>query len=73
MSLALLQIAIVGNLQILPANASYGLLLPILYLIGIVGFFIPCLLMVAELAGDTVTRVGLCQWACLFMCDCVLD
>lgn len=42
-SLALLQIVIVGNLQALPANASYGASLPFLYLFAVVGFFLPCI------------------------------
>jgi len=48
--LVFLQIAIVGNLQVLPACAMYGLSLPFLYALAIVGFFIPCLLMIAELS-----------------------
>lgn len=48
-SLALLQLVIVGNLQILPATAVYGFSLPSLYFLAAIGFFIPCLIMVAKL------------------------
>lgn len=61
-SLALLQIVIVGNLQILPANASYGSALPFLYLLAVIGFFLPCALMVAELATTRPQTGGAYIW-----------
>jgi amino acid transporter len=61
-SLALLQIVIVGNLQILPANASYGAYLPFLYLVAVIGFFLPCTLMVAELATTRPQTGGAYIW-----------
>jgi len=61
-SLALLQIVIVGNLQVLPANASYGSSLPFLYLFAVVGFFLPCVLMVAELATTRPQTGGAYIW-----------
>ncbi len=61
-SLALLQIVIVGNLQVLPANASYGSALPFLYLITVIGFFLPCTLMVAELATTRPQTGGAYIW-----------
>lgn len=61
-SLALLQIVIVGNLQVLPANASYGAALPFLYLLAVIGFFIPCTLMVAELATTRPQTGGAYIW-----------
>lgn len=61
-SLALLQIVIVGNLQILPANASYGSYLPFLYLFAVIGFFLPCTLMVAELATTRPQTGGAYIW-----------
>lgn len=61
-SLALLQIVIVGNLQILPANASYGSALPFLYLFAVMGFFLPCTLMVAELATTRPQTGGAYIW-----------
>lgn len=61
-SLSLLQIVIVGNLQILPANASYGSSLPFLYLFAVIGFFLPCALMVAELATTRPQTGGAYIW-----------
>ncbi len=61
-SLALLQIVIVGNLQVLPANASYGAALPFLYLFAVIGFFLPCTLMVAELATTRPQTGGAYIW-----------
>ena len=61
-SLALLQIVIVGNLQILPANAVYGAALPFLYLLAVIGFFLPCTLMVAELATTRPQTGGAYIW-----------
>ncbi len=61
-SLALLQIVIVGNLQVLPANAGYGAALPFLYLFAVIGFFIPCILMVAELATTHPQTGGAYIW-----------
>jgi glutamate:GABA antiporter len=61
-SIALLQIVIVGNLQILPANASYGSSLPFLYLFAVIGFFLPCVLMVAELATTRPQTGGAYIW-----------
>ncbi|STX51062.1 Amino acid transporter [Legionella busanensis] len=61
-SLVLLQIAIVGNLQVLPANASYGASLPFLYFFAIIGFFLPCTLMVAELATTRPQTGGAYIW-----------
>lgn len=61
-SLALLQIAIVGNLQVLPTNASLGALLPFLYLVALIGFFIPCLLMTAELSTTHPQTGGAYIW-----------
>ena len=62
LSLALLQIVIVGNLQVHPANASYGTYLPFLYLLAVIGFFIPCTLMVAELATTRPQTGGAYIW-----------
>ncbi|HLX52900.1 MAG TPA: amino acid permease, partial [Aquella sp.] len=61
-TLALLQIVIVGNLQILPANAGYGASLPFLYFLAIIGFFLPCTLMVAELATTRPQTGGAYIW-----------
>ena len=61
-SLALLQIVLVGNLQVLPANASYGAALPFLYLLAVLGFFLPCTLMVAELATTRPQTGGAYIW-----------
>lgn len=61
-SLALLQLIIVGNLQILPANAVYGFSLPILYLLAAIGFFIPSILMTAELATTRPQTGGAYIW-----------
>lgn len=61
-SLALLQIVVVGNLQVLPANASYGASLPFLYLVAVIGFFLPCTLMVAELATTRPQTGGAYIW-----------
>lgn len=61
-SLALLQIVIVGNLQVLPANAGYGSSLPFLYLLAVIGFFLPCTLMVAELATTRPQTGGAYIW-----------
>lgn len=62
-SLALLQIVIVGNLQILPANAVYGYSLPFLYLVAVIGFFIPCILMTAELSTTHPQTGGAYIWS----------
>jgi glutamate:GABA antiporter len=62
-SLALLQIAIVANLQPLAANATYGFTLPFIYLCAVIGFFLPCLLMVAELATAHPQTGGSYIWA----------
>lgn len=61
-SLALLQVAVVGNLQVLPANAVYGAALPFLYLIAVCGFYMPCVLMVAELATSYPQTGGAYIW-----------
>jgi len=61
-SLALLQIVIVGNLQVLPTTAAYGAALPILYLFAVIGFFLPCILMVAELATTRPQTGGAYIW-----------
>lgn len=61
-SLVLLQIVVVGNLQALPANALYGASLPFLYLVALCGFFIPCTLMVAELATTHPQTGGAYIW-----------
>jgi len=61
-ALALLQIVIVGNLQVLPANAIYGVALPFLYLVAVLGFFLPCTLMVAELATTRPQTGGAYIW-----------
>src|SRR3990167_1753662 len=61
-SLTLLQIVIVGNLQVLPANASYVSSLPLLYLFAVIGFFLPCTLMVAELATTRPQTGGAYIW-----------
>jgi len=62
-SLIFLQIVMVGNLQALPANAIYGAALPFLYFIGVIGFFIPCGLMVAELATTHPQTGGAYIWS----------
>jgi amino acid transporter len=62
-SLVLLQVAIVANLQPLSVNATYGFTLPFLYLIAVTGFFIPCVLMVAELATNHPQTGGSYIWA----------
>ena len=61
-ALALLNIVIVGNLQVLPSNATYGSLLPFLYLCAIIGFFLPTVLMVAELATSRPQTGGAYIW-----------
>jgi amino acid transporter len=61
-SLVLLQVVIVGNLQLLPANAVYGFSLPFLYLLGVIGFFLPCILMTAELATTRPQTGGAYIW-----------
>lgn len=62
-SLAVLQIILVGNLQSLPIGATYGAALPFLYLVAVIGFFIPCGLMVAELATSWPQTGGAYIWA----------
>lgn len=61
-TLALLQVVIVGNLQILPANATYGLSLPFLYVLAACGFFIPCALMTDRLATRYPQTGGAYIW-----------
>lgn len=61
-TLALLQVVIVGNLQILPANAIYGFSLPFLYFLAIIFFFIPCIVMVAKLAASYPQTGGAYIW-----------
>lgn len=61
-SLVLLQIVIVANLQPLSANAIYGFSLPFFYLIAALGFFLPCMLMVAELATTRPQTGGAYIW-----------
>ncbi len=61
-SLALLQIVILGNLQILPADAIYGYSLPFLFLMAILLFYIPCVLMTAELATTHPQTGGAYIW-----------
>lgn len=61
-SLALLQLVIVANLQVLPANATYGASLPFFYLVALLGFFLPCVLMVAELATTRPQTGGAYIW-----------
>lgn len=61
-ALALLQIAIVGNMQILPANALYGLSLPFLFLLAFLFFYLPCVLMTAELATTHPQTGGAYIW-----------
>ena len=62
-SLVLLQIVLVGNLQALPANAVYGSALPFLYMVGVIGFFIPTALMTAELATKYPQTGGAYIWS----------
>ncbi len=61
-ALALLQIAIVGNMQILPANALYGLSLPFLFILAFLFFYLPCVLMTAELATTHPQTGGAYIW-----------
>lgn len=61
-TLALLQVVIVGNLQILPANALYGFSLPFLYLVAVIVFFIPSLVMTAKLATQYPQTGGAYIW-----------
>lgn len=61
-SLALLQIVILGNIQIVPANAIYGLSLPFLFTLAILCFYLPCVLMVAELATTHPQTGGAYIW-----------
>lgn len=61
-SLALLQIVILGNLQILPADALYGFSLPFLFLLAIILFYIPTVLMTAELATSHPQTGGAYIW-----------
>lgn len=61
-SLALLQIVIVGNMQPLSANAVYGFTLPFLYVLGALGFFVPCILMVSKLATAHPQTGGAYIW-----------
>lgn len=62
-SLALLQVVIVGNLQVLPANAVYGLSLPFLFLLAAIGFFIPTAIMTARMAVRFPQTGGAYIWA----------
>lgn len=61
-SLTLLQIIILGNLQIVPANALYGFSLPFLFLLAVLCFYLPCVLMVAELATTHPQTGGAYLW-----------
>ena len=61
-ALALLQIVILGNMQIVPANAVYGLSLPFLFSLAILCFYVPCVLMVAELATTHPQTGGAYIW-----------
>lgn len=61
-SLALLQIVILGNMQILPADAIYGFSLPFFFLLAILFFYIPCVLMTAELATTHPQTGGAYIW-----------
>ena len=61
-SLIFLQVVIVGNLQVLPTNASYGSSLPFLYLLAVIGFLISCVFMVAELATTRPQTGGAYIW-----------
>lgn len=61
-SLALLQIVILGNLQIVPANALYGFSLPFLFLLAVLCFYLPCVLMVSELATAHPQTGGAYIW-----------
>ena len=61
-TLAFLQVIIVGNLQVLPANAIYGFSLPFLYAVAVILFFIPCLLMVVKLATAYPQTGGAYIW-----------
>jgi amino acid transporter len=61
-TLVLLQIVIVGNLQMLPATAVYGFSLPYLYFLAAIGFFIPCVLMTGRLATQFPQTGGAYIW-----------
>lgn len=61
-TLALLQVVLVGNLQTLPANATYGAALPFLYFFAVCGFFIPCALMTKRLAIQYPVTGGAYIW-----------
>lgn len=61
-SLALLQIILVGNLQPLSVNAIYGFSLPFLYLLATIMFFIPSILLTAELATTRPQTGGAYIW-----------
>lgn len=49
-TLALLEVVIVGNLQVLPANAQYGYSLPFFYLIAIICFYLPTVVLTSKLS-----------------------
>lgn len=61
-SLALLQIVILGNLQILPADALYGFSLPFLFLVATLLFYVPSVLMTAKLATTHPQTGGAYIW-----------
>ncbi len=61
-TLTLLQIVIVGNLQILPPIALYNLSLPLLFVLAALCFYLPCVLMVAELATTHPQTGGAYIW-----------
>lgn len=62
-SLAMMNIVIVGSLQVLTANAVYGYTLLFFYAIAIITFFIPTILMTAELATTWPITGGAYIWA----------
>lgn len=61
-TLALLEVVIIGNLQVLPANAQYGFSLPFFYLIAIICFYLPTVVMTSKLAVKYPQTGGAYIW-----------
>ncbi|MBJ7449010.1 MAG: amino acid permease [Parachlamydiales bacterium] len=61
-SLAMMNIAIVGSVQLITASSTYGLPVVFFYLIAALVFFIPCILVTKELAIRYPTIGGVFIW-----------
>ena len=59
---AMINIVIVGNLQMMTANALYGYELFFFYLLGTLTFFIPCMLLVTKLSISHPITGGAYVW-----------